>query len=410
METIETNQKGNPMNRKLQINAAICDVSKVTEKTLEAYDRISVNAAQLITSKQARELLSRIRFTANTADTMETIEGAVMSVQNGEYVIKAGPAPQPPVMLVVNGKLKVEKGAQEALAGYVSILVNGQALYPSSLSGPLARMRVNGRSIAYPDEAILLKDRAVIDRTFVLRARDALYYASRSLIFTWKGLDVKALAGKGARFQSKKAVIAEELLQDALPLINEDAEIVIVPEGFTYLMGDQQLTQQLLRVHGTSLFVDGDLTVPPPEGDALAQIRSLTVTGNVMLPEALLEPFLALKSTYASLFAYKGHLVADKGMAEADETLMSLYPEGVTFYDCGMVRLNKDLSLEIIRDKMKFIGCGVVMCAPGQQTAVESVCEDVGKVLDLNIADKTEEGLKQEDRDTEIINAAVYVL
>ena len=95
METIETNQKGNPMNRKLQINAAICDVSKVTEKTLEAYDRISVNAAQLITSKQARELLSRIRFTANTADTMETIEGAVMSVQNGEYTIKAGQAPQP---------------------------------------------------------------------------------------------------------------------------------------------------------------------------------------------------------------------------------------------------------------------------------------------------------------------------
>ena len=59
---------------------------------------------------------------------------------------------------------------------------------------------------------------------------------------------------------------------------------------------------------------------------------------------------------------------------------------------------------------MKFIGCGMVMCAPAQQSTVESVCEDVGRVLDLNIADKTEEGLLKGDRDTEIINAAVYVL
>ncbi|HHX21260.1 MAG TPA: hypothetical protein GX722_05665, partial [Clostridiales bacterium] len=52
------------MKKKLIINAAACDISKVSAETLEAYEQITVNAALLLSSPKARELMSGIRFIA----------------------------------------------------------------------------------------------------------------------------------------------------------------------------------------------------------------------------------------------------------------------------------------------------------------------------------------------------------
>lgn len=400
------------MKKKLIINAATCDVSNVTAKTLEAYEQIHVNAAFLITSPQARGLLSSVRFTANVADTMDNEEGAVISIQNGSYAIKAGPAPHPPLILCVNGHLTVEPGAEEALAGFTSIRVNGKATYPESLSAALVRMQVNGTREVYPDGAILIEKNTVIDPIFILRAKDRLYYCPGTLTLTDPELEVHALAEKGTRFCARHAVIAQKHLETALPLLNEDAKITVVKEGYAYLQDSQKLTEQLIITHGSKLFVNGDLDIPSSGGDTISRLEGLQVAGQIKLPESLHDALMRKKPVYQSLFVYKGHLIADLLDCQADASLLALYPEGVTFLDCTKVTLDENLSAQDIRDKIRFVDCLQIYCSQEQKTAVESVSRDVTSIVlhsDKKAEDQEEEA-QEEDQNTEVISAAMYVL
>ena len=399
------------MKKKLVINAAMCDVSHVSEQTLQPYDRLEINTAVLISSPQAREKLAGIQVKINAASTLEAVEGATLSVQNGIFEIKAGQKLQKPAILVVNGKLTIEKGAQEALKDYLVILVNGQALYPRSMAGYLGQMNVNGSSLSYPDEAILLGSSVVIDKVFILRARDSLYFAQRSVVLPNKDLDIKALREKGARFQTKKAVIVEDLLEEALPLFEDEAEIVIIPEGLSYVKGSQELKEDLVRMHGTRLYIDGDLHIPAQAAQALEQLERCVVSGKVKISKNLLDRFLALAPVYKELLSYKGIMLKDRNGVRITPGMIDQYPDGVTLEDCAIVKLDAQISPETIEQYLHFEGCGMIYCSPAQRDAVEKVSSDAGMILDKTR--ETPDGDKQDDGSdlqTEVINSAAYTL
>lgn len=399
------------MKKKLVINAALCDVSHVSEQTLQPYGRLEINTAVLVSSPQAREKLAGLQVKINAASTLEAVEGATLSVQNGIFEIKAGHKLQKPAILVVNGKLTIEKGAQEALKDYLAILVNGQALYPRSMAGHLGQMNVNGSSLSYPDEAILLSGSVVIDKVFILRAKDSLYFAQRSVVLPNKNLDIKALREKGARFLTKKAVIAEALLEEALPLFEDEAEIVIIPEGLSYVKGSQELKEDLIRVHGTRLYIDGDLHIPAQAAQALELLERCVVAGKVKISKELLDRFLALAPVHKELSSYKGTVLRDKNAVRINPEMMNQYADGLTLEDCAIVKLDAQITPETIEQCLHFEDCGIIYCSPAQRNSVERVSSDVGMILDKK--EDAPDGDKQDDESdlqTEVINTAAYTL
>lgn len=404
------------MERKLIINAAVCDVRGVSEETLKPYGSLEINAGVVISSPGAREIMAGIRAKINTASTLDVPEGAILCVQNGAFEIKAGQRQGKPTVLIVNGKLVFHKGAEEALEDYPSILVNGQAVYPESLAGYLGGMNVNGSTVAYPDEAVLLKNRFVVDRVFILRAKDSPYFAQRSVILADRSLDVKALREKGARFLTRKAVIAEELLEEALPLFPEETDIAVIPEGLAYVQGDQELEEGLIRRYGEKLYIDGGLHIPAAAAQALDRLERVVVLGKVTVTESMLERFLALKPEYRELAAYRGVMITDRSSVQVDGAMISQNPEGMTFADCAMVALDGEISPETIREKLRFEDCGMIRCSPEQRGAVEQVSGDVGMVLDREAGSPFsglfggEGGEGGEGAQAEVINSAMYTL
>jgi hypothetical protein len=399
------------MKKKLVINAAMCDVSHVSEQTLQAYDRLEINAAVVVSSSGAREKMAGLQVKINAASTLEAVEGATVSVQNGTFEIKAGQKLQKPAILIVNGKLTIEKGAQESLKDYLVILVNGQALYPNSMAGHLGQMNVNGSSLSYPDEAILLGSSAVIDRVFILRARDSLYFAQRSVVLPDKTLDIKALREKGARFLTKKAVIAEALLEEALPLFEDEAEIVIIPEGLAYVKGSQELREELVRMHGARLYIDGDLHIPAQAAQALEQMERCSVSGEVKISKGLLDRFLALAPVYKELSTYRGTMFSEKSEVRITPEMMDRYPDGMTLEECAIVKIDSQIAPETIEQKLCFEECGMIFCSPAQRSAVEHVSSEVGMILDREPgAPEGEDQADKPDLQTEVVNAASYTL
>ncbi len=379
--------------KNLRVNCAVCDVRKVTEETLSKYGSVTINAGTVLSCAAARQLLAGHDVTIHTGSTVDLPDGDVaVSSQNGSMTISAGQKPAVPTFLIVNGKLTFESGAEDTLAGYVRIVVNGKVLYPRSMSGALSQMSVNGKAECYPDGAVLLKNTFVMDDTFALRARDVLYYASGRIVMLKDGIDLAMLTKKGARFSTKTALIARRYAEDAAPLFDDQTELVILPDGCAFVEDDATLSDALIRRWGDKLYINGDLTLDKASGDALNQLTFLRVNGDVTLPRALEDAFLSLDAEYDALHIAAGRMFSERISITVTQKMLG-DPEGVCCTECAKVHIAPDVTEDQILDGLRLSECAYIRCTPEQRSAVEQVAEDCAVISDGSDEDGSVPGL-----------------
>ena len=370
-------------NKTLTINTAVCDVREVRESTLAAYDKIAINAAVLLTNQASQELLHKYPVELNAAQTLDIPGDVQVSQINGRKELGPGTsAPGKPTYLLVNGELDVAPGAGPALEGYVGIQVNGKILCPESLSGLLSAATVNGKIEIYPDDCICLKSTVVLDRTFLLRAREnTRYYAGRRVVALAGDIDFQKLAEKNVRFVTRELLVTESLAEAAVPLFDERAEITILPDGCAYVGDDVKLDGALIRRYGGKLYINGDLTVDGDSALWLEKVSYLRVNGSVRVTKKLYDDFLATGAIYDELKIVAGKLIQDKLSLTVDRSLLEEAREGLSIADCVTVRFREDVPAELIRERLLSISdCASVVCTPEQRAAVEMVAQDVAEI------------------------------
>ena len=408
--------------KQMIVNCATCDMRKVSEETLQNYEQVTVNAATVIVTAKAKELLNRYNVMMNVADVVEVPEGSNVRInsQNGSYELTADGMPQAGeiAVLMVNGSLIVGPDALEAARAYEKIRVNGSVLLPKSMAGKLNNLSVNGSISAYPDGAILLKRNAVVSRTFPLRSREnALYWAARRLVFLDGSLDAAKLTEKGVRFSSREALIAESLAEAVTPLLTDDTDITLVPDGTIFVNDDVTMDRRFLKKHGPKAYINGDLTVEADAVEILSGIEYLYVNGDVKLPQELADAFEDVDARYDELVILKksGKMIRDQVKATVDRALLEKYPDGVTVTDCAMLRIAPDVPAELILDRLSVSDCAKVFCTEEQEAAVGAVSQDVAMIGDTgdamggSIADMVTGSLGL-NPNLKVINAAEYVM
>ena len=400
--------------KKLVVNAAICDARNVSESVLESYESIQINAANVLVSQESKELISKYNVTMNTAGVMEAPTDAELMVQNGKYEITDDTVLSKPVILVVNGSLDIKTGSEEVLEKFISIIVNGTVSYPSDIKDKLPVMRVNGSTESYPSDAIRLKSKFIMDKIFIMRAKNAKYYARDKVIMADESLDVSSLVDSGVSFVTKKAIIAENILEKALPLFDEEVEIQVIPAGYNYI-GSELLTDVLIRKYGDSLYVDGDLRINLDSENALNKLSKLKVKGTVFIANKLVDKFNEVDAEYTNIKIIKGFIIEDKANVTIDKRKINKHEDGITVLDCGMVYIKDDISADEIEEKLQFMDCGLIFCHEDQKYAVELVSEDVGHIDDSGKGKLAGIGeiLKETglfDKEAKVINAAVHVM
>ena len=407
--------------KKMIVNCATCDMRKVSEETLQSYEQIVVNSALVLVTSETKELLNRYNVMLNTADVVEVPSGddVRLNSQNGAYELTADAAPETGVwaMLMVNGSLTIGEDALEAARAYERIRVNGSVLMPKSMAGKLTNLNINGSINAYPDGAIRLKRNAVVDKTFPLRVREnALYWAARRLVFLDTALDVEKLAQKGVRFSSREALVAESLAETVMPLLTDDTDITVVPDGTIFVNDDVKMDRRFLKKHGSRAYINGDLTVEPDAVSVLPEIRYLYVNGDVKLPQELVEAFEDMDARYDELQILKktGKIIQDQVRAAVDKALLERYQDGVTVMDCAMVRIAPDVPAELILERLSISDCAKVVCTEEQEAAVGAVSQDVAMIGSMG--DMGEDmmdlvtGSLHLNPNLKVINASDYVM
>ncbi len=400
--------------KKMMVNCSVCDMRSVSEETLKNYEQITVNAATVIMTPEKKDLINRYNVTMNVADVIEVPAGENVRVinQNGSYELTAERTPKDgeTVILFVNGMLNIDADAAEAAQKYYRINVNGSVTMPKSISGKLSNLSVNGSVSTYPDGAIRLSRNAEIDKTFPLRAKEnALYWAFRRLIFTDLALDTEKLRSRNVRFAAKTALIAESLAEAVVPMLSEDTDILIVPDGTKFFGFDARMNKRFLKKFGTKAYINGDLTVEEDAIDVLPEIEYLYVNGDVKLPEALADAFEDIDAHYDELVIQKktGRIIEDNVRATVDKALLEKYADGILVTDCATVHIAKDVPSELILERLTIADCVQVYCSEEQEAAVSTVSKDVASI---GGADDTTAGGLQRDPDFKVINASDYVM
>ena len=409
------------MAKKLMINCATCDARNALEENYAHYEQITVNCATVLTSPSAKAMMNKLPFTLNCANVLE-VEGAVdFRTINGSSEIKSGDVvPTSKYYMLVNGALTIGPDTQAQLAQCVGMTINGSLTCPDSIYATLTGVNVNGSTTCYPDGAIVLKRNAVIDKLFVLRAKNNLYWSGRRMIMVDPELDATKLKAKGATFSTKEVILSQSKVEELLDLIDEKAEIIIVPDGTSVVLDDIRLDADTLRRYGKQLYVIGDVTVTE-DADILDELTYLNIRGDVKVPQELKEKLLAVLTEISGevkIAKPKGATLEDKPIVKITKWMLEQQPMGIDVCDCAVVKIADDIPKELIVERLHIEDCGVVRCCEELEDAVTMICTDCGAVGSaegedgMGIGDMIKDALGgiKGALDTKVINAADYVL
>lgn len=395
-----------------EINCALCDARQITEETLKAYDEVQINTGVLVTNAAARAIFGSCHVSLNCATTLDLPDGVTPRVINGSAKLGGGDVSSEQQYLIVNGSLTILPDAAEALRQCAGIVVNGALLCPQGLSSMLDKVHVNGKTSLYPDGAILLKRSAAIDRLFALRAKDAVYYAAKRLLIVDTKLDADVLVQKGARFASPEAVVAESLVEKLVPLLDEQTDIHIVPDGTKVVLDDLVLTDAAIKRYGKKLYVLGDVEVKIDAANAIAQLEYLSVHGDVTLPAALQDAFLAAADEIDGdvEITRGGTTISGRESVQITNWLLEHAADGVSVSGCRTVAIAEDVAPELIADRLTISACGKTYCTAEQHSAVLLITKDSGEICIGRPGDAQPDEDDEDDADRVTLNCAMCTL
>lgn len=394
--------------KRLVIDSRICDARELTREKLEGYDSITINSKILVVSPEARALLREFGAKIHSSTMLNLSEGEILRTRAINGPVKIGPAPAEEgesivEYLTLNGPVTVEPGGEEALKRWVGGTINGPVICPESVAGILTgRFTINGPVDTYPDGCIRLENVTVLDGTFHLRARqDGKYYAARRVVALDPEIDLQAMIDKNLSFVTKELVVNKSKVAQAALLVDETVRISAIPDGCSYVNGDAQLSEGLLRSHGSRLWVGGDLSMPTRDcADLLERVEYLQVKGCLRGTRKALDKAEALSRNgrlallCGEMKIMGGSTIEDRAVVVVDTSLLEQAEDGLVIRDCATVTIREDIPLELLREKLLRIeDCAVVKCSPEQRPVVELVAYGVavlssGKGVNINALNK----------------------
>ena len=396
--------------KRMNINASIVDTRKVQEDTLSQFDAVSINGAILITSPAARAMMARHNVQINCSKSIDLDDETTLNTLNGKTTFTGRNTPNGRQYLLINGTLTITPDAGDALRQYMGMSINGTIYCPDFLGTVLAsKADLNGKLYTYPEGAVLLKNNAVLDKAFALRAESRLYWAAKRLIAVDEELDGEELAARGAHFMVPEAYVSESLADSLAPLFDADTRMVVLPDGTSVVQDDLTLNAAGLRRYGDSLLVLGDLYLTADCAEALGDLEYLQVEGDIYLPEDMADALDAVTETVldGEVFYLPGKPLFGKLKMTVDKNLLDAFPDGLTLVACPKVYLADDLTPADVLEHLSLFDCGLIFCKPELQSAAEAVASGSFQVLPK---EDDEEEAESSDPDNLIINAASYTL
>lgn len=369
--------------KNLIVNSEICDARRINEEDYAGYENILINTEVMFVDERSKGLLARLPATVNAEQTLLFPPDLPIDLRtlNGAAVLGDDPTVGENTVFVVTGSLQLQPGALNTVSRCRAFVVTGALRCPQSMSGCVGKMNVTGSVELYPDDAVILDEEFVMDRFFPLRVKqDALYYAARRITVVDPALDADKLAAKNTRFVTKELVAAEPLVEALAPLFGADSAFTVVPQGCSIVPDSAVLDDDLIRKHGGSLYVLGDLDVPAGSLEAIGKVERLIVTGCVFLARSCKAAFETLNAQCGSVEFVRSKVIGNSSVLAVDSCLLDSTPDGVTVKNAAVIHVHPDVQPETILEKLEIKNAAVIKCTPEQHGAVALVAKNCAHI------------------------------
>ena len=410
--------------KKLLINCVVCDTRKMKEEDYAHFEKISLNTEMLVINDRSKGILNRLPVEMNKEKTIE-IEGQDeihMKTVNGSYEITGNTMVGEHTLMVVNGSLSIESGTEAILEKYMQIIVNGSTVCPKSMEGYLNKLTVNGSMTTYPDGYMLLDKNYVLDKYFPLRAKaNGKYYVRDLVIIKDEAVDVSKLVSKNVQFITKTLLVPESKVEECASVFDEKTEFIVIPEGLKLVVSDKEiaLDENFVRQEGSRLFIYGNVRIR--ENANMEQISNflekLIVEGCISIREEQMEYFEKLDVEYTKLEIIDNcYEIKNVVNAEVSCHLLKSSGDGVRIKNTAKVKIDEDVTPQMILEKLKVQNCAVVVCSQEQKPAVTMVAKGVVKIEVEGEENANGSGvgnllgMMKSAASTKIINAVLHVM
>ena len=416
---------------KLRINCERCDARKINEENYREFSSIRIYTEELIVDDRSKEILNRLPFNikaeeVRSKDLAEDPGSKTLSI-NGVHEISPSSNVAEGSSLTINGMLKIAPGTEEVLKKYGRITVNGIILCPKSIAAilPFPGLSINGLTKSYPDDYVLMDNKYKLDKYFPMRATEnSGYFAATFIYDNDPETDFGKLAQKNIKFSTDKAYIRKCHLETALPLINIEANIVEIPDNCKVIVSDKnELDDSFVNANGGNLYIIGNAHISADNYETLEKVESLTVEGEVTADEECVQRLNEINARYEKLTICKGKEIRDVAMGIVDRATLEEAVGGLTVRDCALLKIEKDVPSELIRQRLQIRDCAKVTCTNEQKAAVSAVSRDVAFIGSTNIKslfnglfgfgedrDEEQPAPSPFEDDTKYINAEFYEL
>ena len=392
--------------KNLLVNCVICDARNVNEEELKEFEEILINTDFLLVDKRSKVIINHLPIKWNIEHMLQLEEKEEIKLMsyNGKYEITGDVPCEEKTILCVNGALFIHPKTEEILKSFFHIIVNGQVSCPSSMSGFINGISVNGSVEYYPDNYTIMTRKWEMDRYFPILAKEGgKYFSSKSIEIIDTAVDTTLLVKKGVNFKTKELYVLEEKLKDCMELFNEDVTVQVIPTGYSFIKEDIMFCKETLLKYGNYLYVKGDLLFGAEDKESLKQIEGLYVKGTLYLSEEQFKELNQKNLSYEKVEIIKENAQWKKNKVVVDAEMLSKSKEGISLISCSIVEIAEDVSEQEIKEKVSLINCALVRCNKKQHGAVELVGRKIAKIA----YDKEEKEGKETVR---VINAEQYIL
>lgn len=394
-------------------NTAVLDMRKATEEAVEQIESVR-NVAVVLVSPQTRALAARmdIRNMAAMIEVDERDEDVELMQVNGECRLSA--FPQKSVFLMANGVLRIDPklDAQEIARSLRGGIVNGEMWGAGAQLDAMlgAGVHVNGEMVVIPQGFVLREGKGPLTVAEARGMEASAFLAGRTVI---EAGVCRVLADKGLQLGGKHAVFVPEAEQALFyTLWQGRGRVVVIPEGYRLLTGDQVVGRRdIIRLRGKCM-VDGTLCLREDVDEgALAAIEGLRVTGALVMPEAVMLAVVDRLQNDPELLPYTGELVQLNGQFAIGEEGLAQMPQRMAILADGVLSIDPKLDPSLLRQRITlFNNDGMLELTQAQHMALLPVITGDGHINILSDEPTPEKEAEDAEPVHIVGNAALYIL
>jgi|GEM_PF-3517569 len=343
-------------------NIGLLDLRSATQQAVEAIEKID-NVGTVMCSPETSHLVSKISI-GNIGSTV--IVSKEYEIHTGKLELSGESLKKlsSPLFLYVTGMIIVKEDVsfEDIEKNIGGLILTGKILCPDNIASAIQSKIVTqtGKFVSYPAGSQIITGSCVINDAFLnsLKPSSVLFIDGKLKVIEISNKEL--IAEKIERIEvSGKAVIKEEYAEIINQKLKGASKCEIIPKDYVYIEEDIIVDSiSIKKFNAAKIYAAGIISFKEDLSVQMLKDHIILIKTNeiIICKQDLREHIVAICEGYSPKIVYYSgkHIIIDQEY-ELDSSELEFSQEKISFLVNGMLNVAKDVTAELMLEKIEFI-------------------------------------------------------